>query len=123
MKSLQEYQSSTPNAMLFPYFVSCLSCTPSPLASFKAQVGARTRDGRDLGVASYPGNIPCRDLQPLVSSEPSQLKPGVYTGNFRGTVVMSFQEEISFYDLDEQRAASAWCILMFFTVPREHVKR
>lgn len=40
---------------------------------------------------------------------------------------MSLEEKISFCDLDEQKAASAvrfpWCILMFFTVPREHVKR
>lgn len=104
MKSRQEYQSSTPNAVLFPYFVSCLSC--SPLASFKAQVGARTRDGRDLGVASYPGNVPC-DLQPWVSSEPSQLKPGVYTGKLQRNCSHESSEKISFYDLDEQKAASA----------------
>lgn len=58
------------------YLVS-LSCSPSPLVFFKAQVGARSRDGSDLGIAFQPGNIPCPVLQPWISSEPSQYKPGV----------------------------------------------
>lgn len=38
--------------MFFPYFMSCLSCSPSPPAFLKAQVRVRTRDGGDLRLPS-----------------------------------------------------------------------